>query len=217
MGCDGWFFKGGSTQNRWAVMGDFSKGGVHKTDWLWWVIFQRGQYTKPMGFDGWFFKGGSTQNRWILMGDFSKGGVHKTDGFWWVLECFLLLLKIKRPGRLFRQIRYINLYFQRDYDMARRASDVDMIDPVTCDAGKAQSRYTLHRNNSLEQYERSLHPEQREKEQWWLSTIHWCPENRRCDKLRFVFLLSLSHKIPEVHSNVLMRRFLSAFLTGMDF
>ena len=25
-------FKGGSTQNRWVVMGDFSKGGVHKTD-----------------------------------------------------------------------------------------------------------------------------------------------------------------------------------------
>ena len=32
------------------------------------VIFQRGEYTKPMGFDGWFFKGGSTQNRWGLMG-----------------------------------------------------------------------------------------------------------------------------------------------------
>ena len=29
------------------------------------VIFQRGEYTKPMGFDGWFFKGGSTQNRKI--------------------------------------------------------------------------------------------------------------------------------------------------------
>ena len=46
----------------------------------------------------WFFKGGSTQNRWGLMGDFSKGGVHKTDGVWKIL----LLLKIKRPGRLFR-------------------------------------------------------------------------------------------------------------------
>ena len=32
------------------------------------VIFQRGEYRKPMGFDGWFFKGGSTQNRWLLMG-----------------------------------------------------------------------------------------------------------------------------------------------------
>ena len=32
------------------------------------VIFQRGEYTKPMAFDGWFFKGGSTQNRWLLMG-----------------------------------------------------------------------------------------------------------------------------------------------------
>ena len=85
MGCDGWFFKGGSTQNRWVVMGDFSKGGVHKTDGLWWVIFQRGEYTKPMGCDGWFFKGGSTQNRWVVMGDFSKGGVHKTDGLWWVI------------------------------------------------------------------------------------------------------------------------------------
>ena len=27
-----WFVKGGSTQNRWLLMGDFSKGGVHKTD-----------------------------------------------------------------------------------------------------------------------------------------------------------------------------------------
>ena len=51
----------------------------------------------------WFFKGGTTQNRWLLVGDFPKGGVHKTDGFWWILQCFLLHLKIKRPGRLFRQ------------------------------------------------------------------------------------------------------------------
>ena len=50
------------------------------------VIFQRGEYTKPMAFDGCFFKGGSTQN-------------------WWAVECFLLRLKIKRPGRLFWQIR----------------------------------------------------------------------------------------------------------------
>ena len=44
-----------------------------------------------------------------LMGDFSRGGggVHKTDGFWWVLNFFLLFRKIKRPGRLFRQIRYL--------------------------------------------------------------------------------------------------------------
>ena len=76
--------KGGGTQNRWAVMGDFSKGGVHKTD-------------------GWFFKGGSTQNRWALMGGFSKGGLHKTDGFW---NVFLLFPKVKQPGRLFRRIRY---------------------------------------------------------------------------------------------------------------
>ena len=45
-----WFFKGGSTQNRWVLMGDFSKGGVHKTDGVWWVIFPRGEYTKPMDF-----------------------------------------------------------------------------------------------------------------------------------------------------------------------
>ena len=70
-----WFSKGG--------------GGVHKTDGFWWMIFHRGEYIKPMGFDGWFFKGGSTQNRWLLM-DF---------------ECLLLLLKIRRPGRLFWQIR----------------------------------------------------------------------------------------------------------------
>ena len=49
-----------------------------------WVIFERGEYIKPMGFDGWVFKGGSTQNRWLSMGDFSKGGVHKTNGLWWV-------------------------------------------------------------------------------------------------------------------------------------
>ena len=63
-------------------MGDFPKGGVHKINGLWWVIFQRGEYTKPMGFNGWFFTGGSTWNRWALMGDFPKGGVHNTDGFW---------------------------------------------------------------------------------------------------------------------------------------
>ena len=64
---------------------DFSKGGAHKIDEFWWVIFQRGEYTKPMGFGGWVFKGGSTQNRWALMVEFSKGGVHKTDGVWWVM------------------------------------------------------------------------------------------------------------------------------------
>ena len=87
-------------------------------------IFQRGEYTKPMDFDGWFFTGGSTQNRWALMGDFSKGGVHKTDGLWWVifakggvhknrwvLECFSLLLKIKLPGCLFRQIWSLSRFF----------------------------------------------------------------------------------------------------------
>ena len=30
-------------------MDDISKGGVHKTDGFWWVIFPRGEYTKPMG------------------------------------------------------------------------------------------------------------------------------------------------------------------------
>ena len=47
------FSKGGvhKTDGLWWVM--FSKGGVHKTDGFWWVIFQRGEYTKPMGFDGW--------------------------------------------------------------------------------------------------------------------------------------------------------------------
>ena len=33
-------------------MGDFSKGGVHKTDGFRWMIFQRGEYIKPMAFDG---------------------------------------------------------------------------------------------------------------------------------------------------------------------
>ena len=58
-----------------------------------------------------FFQGGSTQNQWALMGDFSKGGVHKTDRSWWVLEKNLSLLKIKRPGRLFRQTRWIQNRF----------------------------------------------------------------------------------------------------------
>ena len=104
MAFDGWFFQ---------------RGGVHKTDGPQWMIFQRGEYTKPMGLNGWFFKGGSKQNRWISMDDFSKGG--STQNQWvvmgdfskggstqnrWVLECFLLLLKIKRSGRLFQQIRY---------------------------------------------------------------------------------------------------------------
>ena len=38
------------------------------------------------------------------MGDFSKGEYTKPmgcDGFW---NVFLLLLRIKRPGRLFRQV-----------------------------------------------------------------------------------------------------------------
>jgi hypothetical protein len=46
--------------------------------------------------------------------------------------------------------------------MARRASDVEMIDPVNCDAAKVQSRYKLQKNNSLEQYEQSMHPERRD-------------------------------------------------------
>ena len=102
-----WFFKGGSTQNRWLLMGDFPKEGVNKTDGVWWMIFQRGEYMKPMGFDGWFSKGGSTQNRWLLMGDFPREEYTKPmafDGLWNLL---LMLLKIKHPGRLFRQIRYV--------------------------------------------------------------------------------------------------------------
>ena len=77
--------------------GDYTKP-VGDNGWF----FKGGKYMKPMGFDGWFFKGESTQYRWVVMGDFSKGGVHKTDGFW---NIFLLPLKIKRLGRLFRQIR----------------------------------------------------------------------------------------------------------------
>ena len=55
----------------------------------------------------WFSKGGSTWNRWAFDGwCFQRGEYTKPMEFWWVVECFLLLLKIKRPGRLFRQIRY---------------------------------------------------------------------------------------------------------------
>ena len=79
MGFDGWFFKGGSTQNRWALMGDFSKGEVHKTEkspikaHRFCVLPPlKNHPSKPIGFvyfplwwafDGWFFKEGSTQNR----------------------------------------------------------------------------------------------------------------------------------------------------------
>ena len=38
------------------------------------VVFQRGEYMKPMGFDGWFFKGGSTQKPMGFDGWFFKGG-----------------------------------------------------------------------------------------------------------------------------------------------
>ena len=55
------------------------------------VIFQRGEYTKPKGSNGRFFQWGRYTKP---MG---------CDGFW---NVFLLLLKIKRPGCLFRQIRY---------------------------------------------------------------------------------------------------------------
>ena len=54
----------------------------------------------------WFFKGRSTQNRWLLMGDVFKGGSTQNR---WVLELYLLLLKIKRSGRLFRQIGILYL------------------------------------------------------------------------------------------------------------
>ena len=54
------YSKGGVHKTKWLLMGHSSKGGVHKTDGLWWVIFQKGEYIKRMGFDGWFFKGGST-------------------------------------------------------------------------------------------------------------------------------------------------------------
>ena len=42
--------KGGVHKINGLLMGDFSKGGVHKTDSFRWVIFQRGEYTKPMAF-----------------------------------------------------------------------------------------------------------------------------------------------------------------------
>ena len=71
-----WFFKGGVHKTDGFWWVILQRGGVHKTDGLWWVILQRG--------------GGSTQNRWLLM----------------AFEMFLIAFKkIKRPGRLFRQIR----------------------------------------------------------------------------------------------------------------
>ena len=93
------FLKGGGVQKTdGLLMGDFSKGGVHKTDGLLMGDFLKGggSTENRWAFDGWFFKGGSTQNRWAF------------GGFWNVC---LLLLKIKCPGRLFWQIRYIFIFF----------------------------------------------------------------------------------------------------------
>ena len=96
------FSKGGVHKTDWIVMDDFSKGGVHKTDWIVMGDFSKGGVHKTdwIVMDD-FSKGGVHKTDWIVMGDFSKGGVHETDGFWWVSGIFLLLLKIKRPGRYF--------------------------------------------------------------------------------------------------------------------
>ena len=79
-----WCFLGMTSDTKCStILSEFAEINTHppqrpsKT-----VIFQRGEYTKPMGFDGWFFKGGSTWNRWAFEGDFSKGGVHETE---WLL------------------------------------------------------------------------------------------------------------------------------------
>ena len=77
---------------------DFSKGGVHKTNGFWWVIFKGGSTQNRWLLMGDFSKGGAHKTDGLLMGDFSKGGVHKTDGLW---NVFLLLLNIKRPGAYF--------------------------------------------------------------------------------------------------------------------
>ena len=79
---------------------DFSKGGVHETDGFWWVIFQRGEYTKPMGFWWVIFQRGEytkpvgSDGFWnLFLSDFSKGGLQRPDGVWWVSEFFLWLSK----------------------------------------------------------------------------------------------------------------------------
>ena len=64
-------FQRGSTWNRWGLMGDFSKEGVHETDGVWWVIFQRGEYIKPNGF--W----------WV---SFQRGEYIKPNGVSWVIQ-----------------------------------------------------------------------------------------------------------------------------------
>ena len=48
------------------------------------VIFQRGEYTKPMGFDGWFFKGG--------------GEGKKIDGIWLGFGVCFIASKSEAPG-----------------------------------------------------------------------------------------------------------------------
>ena len=62
-------------------MADFSKGGVHETDGLWWVIFQRGEYMKPMGSYKWFFKGGTTQNQTFRNYKIGVDGVWRKNSY----------------------------------------------------------------------------------------------------------------------------------------
>ena len=67
-------------------MGDFSKGGVHKTNELWGVIFQRGEYTKPMVFDGvWnvFFVAFKRSGRLFWQIRYAK------NSEFWIFELFL--------------------------------------------------------------------------------------------------------------------------------
>ena len=104
------------------------------------VIFQGGEYTKPMGCDGWFFEGGRGVHRmdgfwWVI---FQRGEYTKPmgfDGFWWVLEIFLLLLKIKRSGRLFWQTRYVITPRQQKYSDIEHSHGFSMITETSQENG----------------------------------------------------------------------------------
>ena len=74
--------------------------------------------------------------------DLSKGVVHKTNEFWWVLECFLLLQKIERPGRLFRENTVI-------------ISDASLL--LSVFAGHREQHFSTRPPN----YSRAQHPQRR--------------------------------------------------------
>ena len=106
MAFDGWVFKGGSTQNRKIThqspsvlcTSPFEKSPI-KAHRFCVLPPLKNHPSKPIGFVYSLLWKITHQNPSVLC-------TPPFDGLWWVLK-FLLLLKIKRPGRLYWQIRYM--------------------------------------------------------------------------------------------------------------